>query len=95
MRRLINLTIFLILLFGLADKGFAQADIDPNAVVVENANKMIQILQGPVTKLLAAIILLAGVAGLLRGRHKIALSCGIAFVVLLFLPMILRQVSPG
>ena len=93
MKRFFNLVLLsFLLLISLQHPVFSQAE-DPEQVVSQNADKIITILKGPVSKLLAAIILLAGVAGLLRGRHKIALSCGVAFVVLLFLPIILQQVA--
>ena len=66
---------------------------EPLSVVTDFATQMIAILKGPIAKVLAALILLAGVAGLLRGRHKLALSCGAAFVILLFLPILLEQVA--
>jgi type IV secretory pathway VirB2 component (pilin) len=90
MFRLLSLCIFtLLLLVGFQDAVFAQS-VDPEQVVTENTDKMINILKGPIAKVLTAIILLAGVASLLRGRYKIALSCGVAFVVLLFLPLVVR-----
>jgi hypothetical protein len=67
----------------------------PEDVVNNFSTRMIDILKGPVAKVLGAFILLAGVASLLRGRHKIAISCGLAFVVLLFLPILLQQVAGG
>ena len=66
---------------------------DPLSVVADFSTQMIAILKGPIAKILAAFILLAGVGGLLRGRHKLALSCGAAFVILLFLPILLEQVA--
>ena len=66
---------------------------DPMSVVSDFSTQMIAILKGPIAKILAAFILLAGVGGLLRGRHKLALSCGAAFVILLFLPILLEQVA--
>ena len=71
----------------------AQSQGDPMSVVSDFSTQMIAILKGPIAKVLAAIILLAGVGGLLRGRHKLALSCGAAFVILLFLPILLEQVA--
>lgn len=64
---------------------------DPKAMVEDYSKRMIDILQGPVTKLFAAVILLIGVGALLRGRHGIAISCGLAFVMLLFLPILLQH----
>ncbi len=65
---------------------------DPLTVSEEFSVKMLAIVQGPVLKVLAAAVLLVGVASLLRGRHKLALSCGIAFLLLLFLPILLGHV---
>ncbi len=69
--------------------------MDPLNVVTDFSTQAIAILKGPIAKILAALILLAGVGGLLRGRHKLALSCGAAFVILLFLPILLEQVANG
>ena len=68
---------------------------DPLAVSNDFSTRMLSIVQGPVLKVLAAVVLLAGVAGLLRGRHKLAISCGLAFLLLLFLPILLGHVSGG
>ena len=70
-----------------------QAQGDPMSAVSDFSTQMIAILKGPIAKILAAIILLAGVGGLLRGRHRLAVSCGVAFVILLFLPMLLEKVG--
>ena len=77
---------------GLAFASTAGGNGDPVAVVSDFSMQMIAILKGPIAKILAALILLAGVAGLLRGRHKLALSCGAAFVILLFLPILLGRI---
>ena len=66
---------------------------DPKAMVTDYSTKMIEILQGPVSKLFGAIILLVGASALLRGRHAIAISCGLAFVMLLFLPILLQHLG--
>lgn len=68
---------------------------DPEQTATEFSQKALTILKGPIAKLLGAVILLAGVASLLRGRHKIAISCAVAFVMLLFLPMLLDKVATG
>ncbi len=67
------------------DLAFAQNQVDPLAVVTENTDKVSQILKGPIFTLGGAVILLVGVAGLLRGRYKLAVSCAIAYAALLFL----------
>ncbi len=71
----------------------AQAQGDPMSVVSDFSTQAIAILKGPIAKILVALILLAGVGGLLRGRHKTALCCAAAFVILLFLPILLEQVA--
>jgi len=65
---------------------------DPQKVTEDFSTRMLAIVQGPVLKVLAAVVLLVGVAGLLRGRHKLAISCGLAFLLLLFLPILLTHV---
>ncbi len=62
---------------------------DPQKVSEDFSTRVLTIVQGPVLKVLAAIVLLVGVAGLLRGRHQLAISCGLAFLLLLFLPILL------
>ena len=66
----------------------AQSAGDPQAVVETYSTKMISILKGPIAKVLAVVILLGCVGALLQGRHKLAISCAIAFIVLLFLKML-------
>lgn len=61
---------------------------DPQAVVENYSSQMITILKGPIAKVLSFIILLACAGALLRGRHGLAISCGLAFIVLLFLQVI-------
>lgn len=53
------------------------------------SDKMLKMFKGPLVKIVAGIVLFMGVGGLIRGRHQVALSCGIAFVLLLLLPVIL------
>lgn len=66
---------------------------DPLTTTNDFSVKMLGVIQGPILKLLAATVLLVGVAGLLRGRHKLAISCGLAFLLLLFLPILLSHVA--
>ncbi len=68
---------------------------DPEQTVTDFSQKTVLILKGPIAKLLGAVILLTGVASLLRGRHKLAISCAVAFVMLLFLPILLEKVATG
>ncbi len=65
----------------------------PEAAVRGFSDRMIVMINGPIVKLLGVVILLVGVASLLRGRQTVALSCGVAFVVLLFLPFFLTQLG--
>ena len=50
---------------------------------------ILAIFKGPLVKIVACVVLFAGVAGLLRGKHQVAVSCGVAFILLLCLPVIL------
>ncbi len=93
-QRVLTLILFLTV-FVVPGLALAQAQGDPGSVVSDFSTKMITILKGPITRILAALVLLAGVGGLLRGRHQLALSCGAAFVILLFLPILLEQVANG
>ena len=73
---------------------FAQiADGAPETAVSGFSQRMVAMVNGPVAKLLGVVILLVGVASLLRGRHAVAMSCGVGFVVLLFLPFFLTQLG--
>ena len=89
-----RIVIVLSLLFIVGCSDFAHAQsTDPLQVSQDFSQRMVQIFQGPISKILAAIVLLAGVGGLLRGRHKIAISCAAAFILILFLPILLQQVG--
>ena len=59
-----------VILMGCLSNAFAD---DPKEMMKDYSDRMIEILQGPVSKLFAAIILLIGVTALLRGRHGIDL----------------------
>ena len=54
------------------------------------SDKMLTLFKGPLVKILAGVVLFVGVGGLLRGKHNVAVSCGIAFVLLLMLPVVLK-----
>ena len=88
-------SILFLMAFAVPGLALAQAQGDPMSVVSDFSKQAIDILKGPIAKILAALILLAGVGGLLRGRHQLAISCGAAFVILLFLPILLEQVANG
>jgi type IV secretory pathway VirB2 component (pilin) len=84
-----NRLMLLVAVFMLiAVNAFAQ-NSDPLATTTTFTDKMLEIIQGPITKFMAAVILLGGVGALLRGRHKMAISCGIAFIVLLSIPLLI------
>lgn len=77
------------LLFSGVSNVFAQSTgEDPEAVIEKYSEQMITIFKGPIAKVLSFVILLACVGALLGGRHRIAISCGVAFIVLLFLQVI-------
>lgn len=59
--------------------------------VSDFATFIINILTGPVSKILGAILLIGGVIALLNGKHGIALACGFGFIVLMFIPKILQN----
>lgn len=73
--------------FVLADMSTSQEQ----QVVNDFATFIINILTGPVSKILGAILLIGGVAALLNGKHGIALACGFGFMVLMFIPKILQN----
>ena len=76
--------------FNFVSNGFAG---NPQEVMSDFSTQLVDIFKGPIAKILAALILMGGVAALLRGRHKLAVSCGLAFIILLFLPILLEQVG--
>ena len=82
----IYLTIMTLLISSSA--AFAQVQ-DIGEATNDFSVKMLTIFKGPLVKILAGIVLFVGVGGLLRGRHQVAVSCGIAFILLLMLPFVL------
>jgi type IV secretory pathway VirB2 component (pilin) len=63
---------------------------DEQQVVSDFATFIIDILTGPVSKILGAILLIGGVIALLNGKQGIALACGFGFLILMFIPKILE-----
>ena len=59
-------------------------------VVADFADFLITILTGPVSKILAAVLLIAGVIALLNGKQGVAIACGFGFMILMFIPKILE-----
>ncbi len=60
-------------------------------VVSDFATFIINILTGPVSKILGAILLIGGVIALLNGKQGIAIACGFGFMILMFIPKILQN----
>ena len=59
-------------------------------VVSDFANFIINILTGPVSKILGALLLIGGVIALLNGKQGVAIACGFGFMILMFIPKILE-----
>ena len=59
-------------------------------VVGDFATFIINILTGPVSKILGAILLIGGVIALLNGKQEVAIACGFGFLILIFVPKILE-----
>lgn len=59
-------------------------------VVSDFATFVINILTGQVSKILAAVLLIAGVIALLNGKQGVAIACGFGFMILMFIPKILE-----
>lgn len=72
--------------YVLADLGTGQEQ----QVVAEFADFIINILTGPVSKILGAVLLIAGVIALLNGKQGVAIACGFGFMILMFIPKILE-----
>ena len=71
---------------------FAQISTSQEQQVVGDfATFIINILTGPVSKILGAILLIGGVIALLNGKQGIAIACGFGFMILMFIPKILQN----
>ena len=71
---------------------FAQVSTTQEQQVVSDfATFIINILTGPVSKILGAILLIGGVIALLNGKQGIAIACGFGFLILMFIPKILQS----
>jgi hypothetical protein len=69
----------------------AQVDTSQQQQVVSDfANFIINILTGPVSKILGAMLLIGGVVALLNGKQGVAIACGFGFMILMFIPNILQ-----
>ncbi len=78
---------------SLALAPYVLADISSSQeqqVVGDFATFIIDILTGPVSKILGAILLIGGVIALLNGKQGLALACGFGFMILMFIPKILE-----
>ena len=70
----------------------AQVDTSQQQQAVSDfANFIINILTGPVSKILGAMLLIGGVVALLNGKQGVAIACGFGFMVLMFIPKILEN----
>ena len=68
----------------------AQVDTSQQQQVVNDfATFIINILTGPVSKILGAMLLIGGVVALLNGKQAVAIACGFGFLILMFIPNIL------
>src|SRR5258706_235095 len=96
LRRIFKTTCITIWMFFINSYVWAQRSgsntADPLEATNDFSEKVLSIVQGPLLKIMAAVVLMVGVAGLLRGKHKLAISCGAAFLLLLFLPILLGKV---
>ena len=72
---------------------YVLADIDTSQqtqLVNDFATFIINILTGPVSKILGAMLLIGGVVALLNGKQGVAIACGFGFMILMFIPNILQ-----
>lgn len=60
-------------------------------IVGDFATFIVNILTGPVSKMLGAILLIGGVISLLNGKQGVAIACGFGFMILMFIPKILEN----
>ena len=71
---------------------FAQISTTQEQQVVSDfATFIINILTGPVSKILGAVLLIGGVIALLNGKQGVAIACGFGFMILMFIPKILES----
>jgi len=94
-RRAIRIFAVLSLVLGVlalsAPYVLAQMDMSQERQVVGDfANFVINILTGPVSKILGAMLLIGGVIALLNGKQGVAIACGFGFMILMFIPKILE-----
>jgi len=84
----------LVLGVAIATVPYAFAEISTTKeqqVVSDFATFIINILTGPVSKILGAILLIGGVIALLNGKQGVAIACGFGFMILMFIPKILEN----
>jgi len=75
----------------LAPYALAQISMSQEQQVVGDfANFIVNILTGPVSKILGALLLIGGVMALLNGKQGVAIACGFGFMILMFVPKILE-----
>jgi len=85
------LSLILGVLLTVAPYVLAQVDTSQQQQVVSDfANFIINILTGPVSKILGALLLIGGVVALLNGKQGVAIACGFGFMILMFIPKILE-----
>ena len=85
------LSLVLGVLLTVAPYVLAQVDTSQQQQVVSDfANFIINILTGPVSKILGALLLIGGVVALLNGKQGVAIACGFGFMILMFIPKILE-----
>ena len=85
------LSIILGVLVMVAPYVLAQVDTSQQQQVVSDfATFIINILTGPVSKILGAMLLIGGVVALLNGKQGVAIACGFGFMILMFIPNILQ-----
>jgi len=83
----------LVLGFSMAVAPYVLAEISTTQeqqVVGDFATFIINILTGPVSKILGAVLLIGGVIALLNGKQGMAIACGFGFMILMFIPKILE-----
>ena len=70
---------------------YAQSSDQAVAAVGSFSDDLVKLLQGPVVKVVGALVLLGGVAALLRGKQQIALAIGLAVITVLILSISLSS----
>ena len=91
MKQFWKTTVLVLLAVGLLGVSWSFANTEAAKGIVEDfSDFFLDILEGPIAKLLAAFILITGVVNIFQGKMGVAVGCGGAFLLLMFLPKLIE-----